>query len=83
MKNLEDLPESYVDEFYTKVGMNVKKIRESKGITQLQLSQALGFRSVGLVSQAEIYLNKQHFNLKHLAHIAFLLECDINDFFRD
>lgn len=79
MKTIEDLDDSCIDNFYIQVGINVKKYREAKGLTQLQLSQALGFKSVGLVSQSELYLNKQHFNLKHLYHIAYILECNIKD----
>ena len=73
--------ESELEIFYKKIGTNVKKKREEKNLTQLQLSQLLGFKSVGLVSQAELYLKKQHFNLKHLFLIASILECNIQDFF--
>lgn len=45
------------------------------------LTQPMGFKSVGLVSQTEPYLKKQHFNLKHLFLIASILDCDIEDFF--
>lgn len=79
MKSIEDLEDIEIDDFYKQVGLNVKKARESKGYTQLQLSQSLGFKSVGLVSQAELYLNKQHFNLKHLYQIAYILDCDIKE----
>lgn len=72
-----------VDEFYRNIGSNVKRLREKKGLTQLQLSEAMGFKSVGLVSQAELYINKQHFNLKHLHLISIVLECDIKDFFSE
>lgn len=81
MKSIEDLSDSFVDDFYITIGANVKKMREAKGVTQLELSQALGFTSVGLVSQAELYLKKQHFNIKHLLYISYILECDITDFF--
>ncbi len=54
-----------------------------KGYSQLQLSYALNHKSVGLVSQAEIYLNKQHFNLEHLYKIAYILECDLSDLIED
>lgn len=81
MKSIEDLSDSFVDDYYITIGANVKRIREAKRITQLELSQALGFKSVGLVSQAELYLKKQHFNIKHLLHISYILECDIKDFF--
>ncbi len=79
MKNADELPSEAIDSFYKQIGMNVKKQRELKGYTQLQLSQALGHKSVGLVSQAELYLKKQHFNLEHLYKIAYILECDVSD----
>ncbi len=79
MKNADELPSEVIDNFYIQIGINVKKHRELKGYTQLQLSQALGHKSVGLVSQAELYLKKQHFNLEHLYKIAYILECDITE----
>lgn len=81
--NIENLDEKVIDNFYIQIGKNVKRVREEKGLTQLQLSQALGFKSVGLISQSELYLKRQHFNLKHLYLIALVLECDINEFFND
>ena len=83
MKNADELPSEAIDNFYIQIGMNVKKQRELKGYTQLQLSQALGHKSVGLVSQAELYLKKQHFNLEHLYKIAYILECDFKEFFEN
>ena len=81
MRTIEDIDEDQIDDFYKTIGLNVKIKRNEKGLTQLQLSQALGHKSVGLVSQSELYLKKQHFNIKHLYQIAYILECDINDFF--
>ena len=80
LKNADELPIEEIENFYKQVGINVKKQRQLKGYTQLQLSQALGHKSVGLVSQAELYLKKQHFNLEHLYKMAYILECDIADF---
>ena len=79
-KTVEDLEESQIDDFYKMIGSNVKKIRNERGLTQLQLSQALGHKSVGLVSQSELYLKKQHFNLKHLYQLAYILDCNVEDF---
>lgn len=56
MKTIEDIEDSKIDDFYKLIGSNVKKIRNQRGLTQLQLSQALGHKSVGLVSQSELYL---------------------------
>ena len=72
LKSVEDIPDDAIDNFYVQIGSNVKQQREVKGLTQLQLSQALGFKSVGLVSQSELYLKKQHFNLKHFYHISYI-----------
>ena len=47
------------------IGQNVKKAREKAGLTQLQLALAIGHKSVSLVSCAEIYHKKQHFNIEH------------------
>ena len=83
MKTVEDIEDSKIDDFYKLIGSNVKKIRNKRGISQLQLSQALGHKSVGLVSQTELYLKKQHFNIKHLYQIAYILDVPITTFFED
>jgi len=69
--------------FYKTIGENVKKKREEKGLTQLELSQRMNLKSSGLISQSELYINKQHFNLKHLYLISAILECDIKEFLED
>ncbi|MCG3701318.1 helix-turn-helix domain-containing protein [Aliarcobacter butzleri] len=69
--------ENEIDEFYIKIGRNVKKYREKKGLTQLQLSYEMNYKSVSLVSAAELYKNKKHFNLEHLYKISKILEIDI------
>ena len=70
-----------INELYTRIGQNVAKIRKSKNISQLDLALAIGLKSVGLISVAEIYHNKKHFNIEHLHKIAKVLEVDICDFF--
>ncbi len=67
--------------FYKIIGANVKKKREEKGLTQLALSEYMNLKSAGLISQSELYIKKQHFNLKHLYLIGSILECDIKEFF--
>ena len=83
MKTVEVIEDRKIDVFYKLIGSNVKKIRNKRGISQLQLSQALGHKSVGLVSQSELYLKKQHFNIKHLYQIAYILDVPITTFFED
>jgi transcriptional regulator with XRE-family HTH domain len=82
LRTLEDLSQEDVDELYKRIGRNVKALRELNGLTQLDLSFAMNLKSPGLISQSELYLDKQHFNIKHLYQIAHILECDITDFFK-
>lgn len=69
-----------IDEFYIRIGKNVKKFREKKNMTQLELSYAMGYKSVSLISAAELYTNKKHFNLEHLYKISKILAVDIDEF---
>ncbi|CAA6806090.1 MAG: Unknown protein [uncultured Campylobacterales bacterium] len=62
---------------YKQIGANVKKYREEKGYTQLELSYAMGYLSVSLVSAAELYSSEKHFNIEHLFKIADILEIDV------
>lgn len=81
MQDIIDLPDDYIDKIYIEIGENVKKIRMEKGISQLKLAQAIGHKSLSIVSLAEIYYNKQHFNIEHLVKIAYVLDVNICDFF--
>ena len=83
MITIEDISDEDVDNFYKLIGKNVKRIRNANKLTQLQLSQLLGHRSVGLVSQSELYLKKQHFNVKHLYQLSLILDIDICEFFKE
>jgi len=70
-----------IEEFYKRTGSNVKRIRKEKGVSQLELSLAIGHKSVSLVSNAEIYNKGCHFNLEHLAKIAHVLDVEMEEFF--
>ena len=80
MQNIDNLPNTFIDDRYIQIGKNVKKIRQEKGISQLKLSNAMGYKSVSVVSHAEICLNGRHFNIEHLLKIAFILDVNICNF---
>jgi len=80
---MQEIDVSEIDELYKRIGHNVAKIRKSKNISQLDLALAIGLKSVGLVSVAEIYHNKKHFNIEHLHKIAKVLEVNICEFFKE
>lgn len=68
---------------YKRIGLNVKRIRQSKNVSQLALALAIGHKAVGTVSMAELCINNKHFNIEHLVKIAEVLEVDICNFFID
>ena len=76
MKNLTS------EEFYKIIGQNVAKYRKEKGLSQLDLSLAMGYKSVSVVSGAEIYYNGKHFNLEHLLKISQILNIEISEFLK-
>ncbi|MCX2716847.1 helix-turn-helix transcriptional regulator [Helicobacter sp. MIT 21-1697] len=78
---MQKIQDEFIDNAYKIIGLNVKKARELKGLTQLELSLAIGHKSVSVISCAEIYHKKQHFNIEHLLKIAQVLEVNIQNFF--
>jgi len=60
----------------------VKEIRESKNITQEELSLSIG-KNIGFISQIEAPSKKAKYNLIHLNLIAIALGCSIKDFVPD
>ena len=45
---------------YKRIGLNVKRIRQSKNVSQLALALAIGHKAVGTVSMAELCINNKH-----------------------
>lgn len=68
-------------EIYKKIGLNVKRIRMEKKVSQLKLALQIGHNSVGVVSTCELCIDNKHFNVEHLVKIADVLEVDVCDFF--
>ena len=68
---------------YRQIGLNVKRVRKEKNVTQLALALAIGHKAVGTVSMCELCIEGKHFNIEHLVKIADVLEVNICDFFKD
>jgi len=69
------------EQLYQIVGKNVAKYRKAKGLSQLDLSLQMGYKSVSVVSGSEIYYGSKHFNLEQLLKISQLLDVELCDFF--
>jgi len=77
MQIFPNIDKSKLDDFYKNIGVNVKKYRIEKNISQLELAISIGHKSTSFLSNCENYKNKEHFNLEHLYLIADVLDVDI------
>ncbi len=71
-----------ISDLYKNIGKKVKELRELKNVTQLELSLDMGYKSVSLVSAAELCNDGKHFNIEHLYKISKILDEDIVYFFK-
>jgi len=83
LRDFEEENNNFTQKIYEQIGANVKRLREERNITQLELSHAIGHKSVSVVSCAEICHKNYHFNIEHLSKIAYVLEVDICEFFKE
>ncbi|MCT7446451.1 helix-turn-helix transcriptional regulator [Aliarcobacter skirrowii] len=83
MKHIDDIEDNYIRDYHKMIGLNVKRIRNEKGISQLDLAHKIGHKSVSIISCAEINHKNNHFNIEHLLKIAYVLEVDICEFFKE
>jgi transcriptional regulator with XRE-family HTH domain len=68
---------------YLTIGKNVADCRNKKGITQLELSMCMGYKSVSIVSMSEVVARNKHFNIEHLLKISKILDVEIQQLFKD
>jgi len=69
-------------EMYRIIGSNVKKYREKNNMSQLELTYKMGYKSVSLVSSAELCIDGKHFNIEHLYKIAIIFNIEISELFK-
>ncbi|WP_418184823.1 helix-turn-helix domain-containing protein [Aliarcobacter vitoriensis] len=73
--------ESYSEKILDIVSLNVKKYREEKGLTQMQLALEIGMSGGAYLGRAELRKSNHHFNIRHIAKISKILNVDIKNFF--
>ena len=78
-----DFSNEVIHKLHKRIGANVKKIRTKKGLSRLELSYAMGNKSVSLISAAELANDGKKFNIEHLYKIATILKVDLCDFFQE
>jgi transcriptional regulator with XRE-family HTH domain len=78
-KELSDISEQEINEFYKTISENVKEARSVVKMSQLDLSLKLGIKSVAFYSNCENLRYNKHFNLEHIYKISKALNVDICD----
>lgn len=68
-------------QFYQKIGRKVQQLRKKAGLSQLEISYLIGFKSTSLVAGAEAGYGDIRFSLEHLYKIAKVLNISVRDFF--
>ena len=85
MSNILNLPEivtkDEIDEYFSTISFNVKKIRKEKGLSQLEVALSIGQKSSGYFANTENYAHSKKFNLEHLLKLSKLFNVDVCVFF--
>jgi len=76
LNTIDDL-DNYSENILNIVSSNVKKYREEKGLTQIQLALDIGMSGGAYLGRAEIRKNNHHFNIKHIVKIAKVFDIDV------
>lgn len=77
---MSEINQLSIEELHIKIGENVKKYRELKKMSQIDLSQAIGHNATTMISLGEIGKGK-HFNIEQLHKISIALDVDVCKFF--
>ncbi|WP_428739841.1 helix-turn-helix transcriptional regulator [Sulfurimonas sp.] len=84
MLNIPELVnEEDINNFMKTISANVKRIREEKKMSQLEVALSIGQKSGGFYANAENFAHGKHFNLVHLYKLSVLFDIDINEFFKN
>ena len=76
-KELSDISEEEINEFYKTISANVKEARGAVKMSQLELSLKLGIKSIAFYSNCENLRYNKHFNLEHIYKISKALDVDM------
>ena len=84
MFNIPDIvTEEQIDLFHINICENIKRIRQEKKMSQLEVSLSIGQKSSGFYSHMENYGHKKHFNLTHLFKLSKLFDVPIYEFLKE
>ena len=77
-----DVDDNDVKNFKKLVASNVKKMRIKKGLSQADLAQTIGHKSMSTIGKIEAGLENKHYNIEQLYKISIALDVNICEFFQ-
>ncbi len=80
-RTLSDITEEEIQEHHRAIGSHIKRLREEKGISQLDMALSIGIKSVAFYSNCENSKNGKHFNIEHIYKICKTLGIPLSVFF--
>jgi len=66
-----------IEKFHRLIAENIKRIRKSKNITQLDLALTIGHKSMSTIGKIAAGLDNKHYNVEQLYKISKALEIDM------
>lgn len=81
-ENLAFFGADEIRNFYLQISANVRKLRESKGMSQLDMALSMDIKSVAFYSNYESCRYDTHFNLEHIYKILKILGIETNEIFK-
>ncbi|CAA6807810.1 MAG: Transcriptional regulator [uncultured Campylobacterales bacterium] len=80
-ENTPEYLEQYAEQIKDIVSANIKRCREAKGVSQMDLALGIGLTGGAYLGRAELRKENHHFNLSHIAKISKVLDVSIAKFF--
>ncbi len=81
--NYLDIAQKDIIDFHYFIAKNIKEIRKSKKMTQLDLALTIGHKSMSTIGKIEAGLENKHYNIEQLYKISLALDTDICEFFKN
>lgn len=82
-ENFSNADDDEIARFYESVSAKVRRLREERGISQLELALEIGIKSVAFYSNCECNRYGKHFNLEHIYKLAKALNVSLSELFAD
>lgn len=76
---LSNATEQEIKDLHSKVSNNVRKYRNKKGMSQMELSLSIGFKNSAYIGACENNSNNKHFNIEQLYKISKALEISMEE----